>query len=173
MNNPDVLSEEISPLTPLQDPESPGALNAAGAYGPSSLGPSTLKKRKRSNEEAYPPSAPKIYSRKRRNSTRHDFSQKGSPLMIIDGQPCYVAPAGIPSSSKTTVAADGMFNSNNSERYLDSNRMRQMIKNGLAGRVGIVEGERWECRLPGGVYRIECLPGGWCSMQWFGEVAYV
>ena len=48
-----------------------------------------------------------------------------------------------------------------------------MIKNGLADRVGIVEGDKWEYRLSGGVYRIECLRDGLCSMQWFGEVVYV
>ena len=149
-------------------------MSAAGAEGPTSLGPKTPKKRKRSNEEeASSPSAPQTRKRKRRNPTRHDFPQKGSSSTIIDGQPCYVAPAGVPSSPKTTVAADGLSNFDNSERYLDSNRMRQMVKNGLADSVGIVEGDKWECRLPGGMYRIECLRGGLCSMQWLGEVVYV
>ena len=103
--------------------------------------------------------------------------------MIIDGQPCYVArapapaevavPAGVPSGSKTTVAADGLFDLNNSERYLDSNRMRQMIKNGLADTVGIHEGDKWECRLPGGTYVIACLRDRLCSMQWVGEIVFV
>lgn len=93
--------------------------------------------------------------------------------MIINGQPCYMAPVDLPSDSKTTATTDDLFNLNKSERYLDNNRMRQMIKNGLADRVGIVEGDKWECRLSGGVYRIECLRDGLCSMQWFGEVVYV
>ena len=34
----------------------------------------------------------------------------------------------------------------NEERYVDSNRMRQMIKKGLAETKGLREGEKWECR---------------------------
>ena len=184
MNNRKVLSEEISSPPPAQDSESPGALNAAGAHGPTSLGPSTPKKRKRSDkEEADSPLAPKTRKRQVRNSSLHHFPRLGSPSMIVDGLPCYVAqapapaevpvPAGVPSGSKTTVAADGSFNFNSSERYLDSNRMRQMVKNGLADTVGIHEGDKWECRLPGGTYLIECLRDRLCSMQWFGEVVFV
>ena len=183
-NTRKVLSEENSSPHPAQDSESPGVLNAAGAYGPTSLGLSTPKKRKRSDkEEADSPLAPKTRKRHVRNSSLHHFPQQGSPLMIIDGQPCYVAqapapaevpvPVVVPSASKTTVAADGLVKFNNSERYLDSNRMRQMIKNGLADTVGIHEGDKWECRLPGGTYLIECLRDRLCSMQWFGEVVFV
>ena len=186
--NRKVLSEENSSPPLVQDSESPGALNAADAYGPTSLGPSTPNKRKRSNnEEAYSPVAPKTHKRQVRNSSLHHFPQPGSPVMIIDGQPCYAAPApapapvevpvpvpaGVPSGSKTTEAADGLFNFNNSERYLDSNRMRQMVKNRLADTVGIHEGDKWECRLPGGTYLIECLRDRLCSMQWFGEIVFV
>ena len=149
-------------------------MSAAGAEGPTSLGPKTPQKRKRSNkEEASSPSAPQTRKRKRRNPTRHDFPQKGSPSRIIDGQPYYVAPADVPSSPKTTVMIDVFSNFDTSERYLDSNRMRQMMKNALAARVGIVKGDKWERRLPGGMYRIECLRGGLCSMQWLGEAVYV
>ena len=185
MNNRKLLSEEISSPPAAQHSECPGVLNVAGAYGPTSLGPSTPKKRKRSNEEETDsPVAPKPRKRRGRNSSLHHFPHQGSPLtMIIDGQPCYMAqapapaevpaPAGVPSGSKTPVAADGLFNFNNSERYLDSNRMRQMIKDGLADRVGIHEGDKWECRLPGGTYLIECLRDRLCTMQWFGEVVFV
>ena len=180
------LSEEISSPPPAQDSQSPGGLNAAAVDSPTSLDPSTLNKRKRSNkEEAYSPLAPKTRKRQVQNSSWHHFPQQGSPLVIIDGQSCYMArapataevpvpvPAGLPSGSKTTVAADGLNDFNNSERYLDSNRMRQIIKNGLADTVGIHEGDKWECRLPGGVYLIECLRDRLCSMQWFGEVVFV
>ena len=160
-----------------QDSSSPVTLNAANATSPTSLGPSTPQKRKRSDKEEADsllrPKTPR--KRQARNPSWHHFSQPGSPSMIVDGQPCFVAQAPAPARvpSKTTVAAEGLLKLSKSDRYLDSNRMRQMIKKGLKETEGIREGEKWECRLPGGTYLIECLGGGLCSMQWFGEVVFV
>ena len=174
--NRKVLSNQNSSPPSAQDTESPVTLNAASASSPTSLGPSTPQKRKRSDkEEADSPLTPKTpRKRQARNPSWHHFSQPGSPSMIVDGQPCFVAQAPAPARGvKATVAAEGSSKSSNSERYLDSNRMRQMIKKGLAETEGIREGDKWECRLPGGTYLIECLGGGLCSMQWFGEVVFV
>lgn len=103
--------------------------------------------------------------------------------MIVDGQPVYMeaqapapAPAPAPASVsgvKTSVGGNGSAKLGDEERCVDSNRLRRMIKKGPAETQGLREGEKWECRVPGGRYAIECLSGELCAMQWFGEVVVV
>lgn len=184
------LSEGISSPSLAQNSTTPGALDAVDTYAPIiSLGPST-NKRKRSQEGSASPSlAPAARKRKIKHPFQLQLPQQLSPYVIIDGQPHYTplaqapapapapvpvpVPAGSSDSPKTVVAADGSSNSNSSERYIDSNRLRQQVKNGLAAMHGINEGDKWECRLPGGVYLVECLRNELCSMQWFGETVFV
>ena len=162
MNNRRVLSIENLAPPSVQDTESPVGFNAAGANGPSSLGFSTPQKRKRSDKEEA-------------DSPGHHFSRPGSASMIINGQPYFAAQAPAPARvpSETTVAADDSSKSSKSERYLDSEQLRKMVKKGLAETEGIREGDKWECQLDGGTYLIECLREGLCSMQWYGEVVSV
>ena len=141
------------------------------------------KKRKRSQEGSSVSSSPALLACKRR--IQHLFQlnlfKQLSTSAVIPAPAPALAPTPIPvpvpvassDSSKTMVAADSFSNSKSSERYLDSNRLRQQVKRGLAETQGINEGDKWECRLPGGMYVVECLPNGLCAMQWFGEVVWV
>lgn len=184
------LSEGISSPSLAQNSTTPGALDAVDAYAPIiSLGPSTNKRKRLQEGSASPSLAPAARKRKIKHPFQLQLPQQLSPYVIIDGQPHYTplaqapapapapvpvpVPAGSPDSPKTVVAADGSSNSHSSERYIDSNRLRQQVKNGLAAMHGINEGDKWECRLPGGVYLVECLRNGLCSMQWFGETVFV
>ncbi|KAM0800615.1 hypothetical protein BDR22DRAFT_821484 [Usnea florida] len=168
-------SAKISSPTPAQDVEPVRGSDATDTYSPPSLILSTPQKRKRSDkEDDLSPLAPKTpRKRQARNPSWHHFSQPGSPIMIVDGQPCYMAaqapaPAPGPASAsgvKTAVGGHSSANLGNEERYLDSNRIRQMIKKGLAETEGLRKGERWDGRVPGGRYLIECLSGELCAMQ--------
>ena len=83
------------------------------------------------------------------------------------------APAPVPALEQAPTMAQVPAPGQASERYLDSNRLRQMVKTRLVETVGVNEGAKWQCRLNGGTYLIECLRDGLCSMQWFGEIVFV
>lgn len=173
---------------PAQEMEGGENVNTTLSFPDQNSNSPLTKKRKRSQEDSAssPPTRPA-----RKGRIQHPFQlnlPKQLPtIVVIDGQPHFPAPVPAPApipvpvpvpvgpsdSSRTMVAADSFSNSKSSERYLDSNRLRQQVKSGLAETHGINEGDKWECRLPGGTYLVECLRDGLCAMQWFGEVVFV